>query len=120
MAGYDADFYDQMWEGGRNAARLVLPSLFAEWRPESMVDVGCGTGGWLSIAAENGVTDLTGVDAESSLGGNRRFDEFTFVSTDLEQPLSLDREFDFAISVETAEHLSPSRAQGFVDDVCAL
>lgn len=41
-------------------------------------------------------------------------------AADLERPLSVDRRFDLAICMEVAEHLSPDRAESFVEDLCAL
>jgi SAM-dependent methyltransferase len=117
---YDQRFYDDLWEGGRQAAQLVLPAVLAAVSPTTIVDVGCGGGAWLSVAADLGVNDLTGVDGASSLQAVARFDGFDFVETDLDQPFAMSRTFDLAISIEVAEHLPPPRAGSFVADLTRL
>ncbi len=117
---YDQRFYDDLWEGGRRAAELVLPAVLAAVSPTTIVDVGCGGGAWLSVAAELGVTDLTGADGASSLRAVARFDRFDFVETDLDQAFSMPRTFDLAISIEVAEHLRPGHARAFVADLTRL
>jgi len=117
---YDRAFYDALWEGGRTAARTVLPPVIEGAGVRTLVDVGCGGGGWLSVAAELGVRDLTGLDSAGSRGARQRFDDFEFVETDLSRPFSLARRVDLAVSIEVAEHLPEHRARSFVDDLCAL
>jgi SAM-dependent methyltransferase len=120
MTGYDTKFYDDIWQGGHDAAVRVLPDLFHHWKPSSIVDVGCGPGSWLSVAADEGVENLAGVDATGSLSGTRRFDGFEFIAHDLTEPFALNRQFDMAMSIEVAEHLPASRAASFVHDLCSL
>ncbi|MGD9703392.1 MAG: class I SAM-dependent methyltransferase [Acidimicrobiia bacterium] len=117
---YDQRFYDELWEGGRRAAQLVLPDVIAGVSPTTIVDVGCGGGSWLSVAADLGVADLTGVDSAQSRRATSRFDAFNFIEADLARTLELPRSYDLAMSIEVAEHLPPERAEGFVADLTRL
>jgi hypothetical protein len=44
----------------RESARAVMPRLLELSSPRSVVDVGCGTGTWLSVARELGIDDWSG------------------------------------------------------------
>ena len=47
LAAYDAEFYRSLDDGTRRSADNVVPLLIEPFRPESVVDVGGGTGLWL-------------------------------------------------------------------------
>ena len=117
MAGYDKGFYDTIRDGTRRSAGILVPLLLKRLGlvAPDVLDVGCGEGWWAQTFADYGC-DVIGVDGayvESSPLGDR------FVAHDLRKPLpDLGRTFDLAISLEVAEHLPPSRAISFVDDLC--
>jgi SAM-dependent methyltransferase len=108
-----------------SGASRVLPLVLKAVPARSLVDVGCGPGLWLRAAKELGVMDLAGVEGpwakewfEQNAGLSR--DEFQLVQQDLEQRIVVGRRFDLAISLEVAEHLTPQRAETFVQDLCSL
>jgi SAM-dependent methyltransferase len=119
MSAYDAAFYDDQTEGSLRSARIVLPVVFALHRPASLVDVGCGQGTWLAAAEELGVEDLTGLDGDWVDRAKLRSPRMTFRAVDLAAPIAFDRRYDLALSVEVAEHLPASAADGFVAALCA-
>jgi hypothetical protein len=117
---YARSFYSERRNNTLHAARTILKHVFAmAGDTQSVVDIGCGTGTWLTAAMEHGVREILGVEGPwldlSLLEINSDF----LVIKDLEQPISLPRRFDLAISLEVAEHLSTTRASSFVDDLCA-
>jgi hypothetical protein len=61
-----------------------------------------------------------GIDGAYVDKSQLRISESSFLSRDLERPLASLQTFDLAISVEVAEHLSPSRASSFVEDLIRL
>ena len=45
------------------SSRIILPLLFDIVRNiNSILDIGCGCGGWLKVASELGVKDVFGID----------------------------------------------------------
>jgi SAM-dependent methyltransferase len=112
---YGEGYYAWQREGAFGSAQAMLPVVLELVSPASILDVGCGTGAWLRAATEHGVDDVFGVDGGT---GELRIPAENFRRVDLEQPLDLGRRFDLAISMEVAEHLSPSRASSFVSDLC--
>lgn len=119
---YDASFFAIVTASGVASARCVVPPLVRWLEPGSVVDVGCGEGAWLAEFEAAGC-HVTGIDGPQVDLSRFLVPRAAFVEHDLEQPLDwpADRErFDLAVSLEVAEHLSPARADGFVDELAAL
>lgn len=117
---YDSNFYSSQMEGSRRAARHIAREIYNLIRPVSVVDVGCGMGAWLAAFQELGVGDLLGVDGDYVDRSKLLFDSSKFVASDLKRPLSVDRRFDLAVSLEVAEHLPMECASTFVGNLARL
>jgi len=117
---YTYAFYEGKREGARRSAREILPVVLAWIRPRSIVDVGCGTGAWLSVCRELGIEDYVGIDGEHVQEATLEIDRDRFRSFDLTKPLRLGREFDLVMSLEVAEHLPRASAPAFVDFLSSL
>jgi hypothetical protein len=117
--GYSARFYDHQRHGSSRSARIMLPIVFSEIRPASVVDVGCGMGTWLQPARELGANRTVGLDGEwvRSLPVQSSIEIRT---AQFEEPIALPETFDLALCLEVAEHLSPRRARGLVADLTRL
>lgn len=102
------------------SAGLVVPILLELFQPRSVVDVGCGTGIWLSMFQKHGVADVHGVDGPYNSVESLRIDKSRFSPVDLEKPFSLERLFDCAVSLEVAEHVSAAHADQFVECLTRL
>jgi hypothetical protein len=83
-----------------------------------MVDFGCGTGTWLTCARRLGVVDVLGYESSRRAADHFDAPDLPIEFVDLERPVEPGRRFDLAISLEVAEHLSPSRSETFVADLC--
>lgn len=113
---YGRDYFAWQREGASASAEVVLPLMLGLTAPSSVLDVGCGTGAWLRVALDHGVSDVLGMDGGA---GDLVIPQDSFRRVDLEQPLRLERRFDLAICLEVAEHLSPERGPTLVKDLCA-
>lgn len=117
---YDGEYYQQIEPGSERSARAVVPLVIELVAPRSVVDVGCGPGTWLSVFREAGIPDVLGVDDAGAARQRLRIPQELFRSADLRKPLSLDREFDLAVSLEVAEHLPEEYAATFVASLARL
>lgn len=97
-----------------------MPSVLNLTRPSSVIDVGCGTGTWLSVFASHGVADFLGVDGDYVDRTLLEIPADKFLPYDLSQPLALERQFDLVVSLEVAEHLPPSASDTFVESLARL
>jgi hypothetical protein len=121
---YDNQFHDEHVAGSLASAAAVLPLLFQFYRPRgvpnSVIDIGCGLGAWLKVARDLGVDDILGFDGDTFDRSKLLIDPASFRAVDLAERFSLNRRFDLAISLESAEHLPHSRSESFVADLVNL
>ena len=113
---YDFEYYAALRQGARRSADQVLPLVFDRLRPQTVVDFGCGSGGWLAAARGLGA-DIFGVDGPWVPREALEIDESQFLAADLSKPIDLEQEFDLALCVEVAEHLPVADARTLVESV---
>lgn len=116
---YSARYYQGLREDSATSATEVVPLILRHFTPNSVVDVGCGSGTW-TRAYRNAGMKVLGIDGFNVQAGQLLIDAKEFERHDLTQPLRLSRRFDLVNCLEVAEHLPASRAAGFVSDLCAL
>jgi SAM-dependent methyltransferase len=112
---YDASNYLDQVAPSMRSADVVLPLVFDVLEPESVLDVGCGGGGWLAAARRLGINDIVGIEAGDLDGVDVQIPLAKIVDRDLRQPIRLGRAFDLVISVEVAEHIPATSRQVYVE-----
>jgi hypothetical protein len=116
---YSSGYYDLIDEGSLRSARVIAPLVVNLLKPASVLDVGCGRGVWLRAFKECDVQDVVGMDGTHLDSDTISLGPGEFRPCDLTQPFSTEKRFDLTLSLEVAEHLPPSRAQGFVADLAS-
>jgi SAM-dependent methyltransferase len=116
---YGAEFYAEQAIGSLRSARIVAALVAELVRPNSVVDVGCGMGGWLRAFGENGARELNGIDGDHVDRSKLLFDPSRFSPVDLSQPFRIDGRYDLAICLEVAEHIPHEYSQSLADALCA-
>ena len=117
---YEQQFYEGHSHGSARSAAEVLPVVLEYVQPQSVVDVGCGTGDWLAAFQRHGASDIFGLDGPWVDEALLQIPRDRFRRTDLAQPVDLGRRFDLVVSLEVAEHLPPAAAATFVDSLVRL
>ena len=116
---YGSNFYEDNQYGSYLSAIEVLKYVIPVYKPESIVDFGCGTGTWLAAARQiNRDIQIIGVDGDYVDTDMLMIDKEYFLPRDLSKELDLHRKFDIAMSLEVAEHLEEKYADIFVDTLC--
>jgi SAM-dependent methyltransferase len=118
LSVYDPGFYAGQKRRSALAAETVAAILCAQLPLSSVLDVGCGLGGWLAAFARQGVPDIVGVDGPHVDRSALAIPQSSFIAHDLSEPLDLGRRFDLVVSIEVAEHLPGELAPRFVADLC--
>ena len=119
-APYTGEFYKRIRDWRERTASAIVPIVLQTVQVKSVVDVGCGDGVWLAAFRRLGVGDSIGLDGDYVDRVLLQFPQDQFKATDLSSPFRLPRTFDLAVSLEVAEHLPPSSAEGFVHSVTRL
>jgi SAM-dependent methyltransferase len=102
------------------AAEEMVPYFLSLLKPNSVVDVGCGTGTWLKVFSDNGISDFLGIDGNYVDRNKLKIKNTSFIEFDLEIFYSSQRKFDLAISLEVAEHLKEESASVFIKSLTNL
>lgn len=119
---YGDAFYAEQMAGSYRSARIYVQHLSKYFRPASVVDVGCGRGTWLKAWLEAGTAVAVGLDGPWNQATGMVDPRIAFRACDLSRPFAAGAEgrFDLAMSLEVAEHLAPSAAEGFVASLARL
>lgn len=114
---YNPDFMTYADRTSRFAAQAAA-ALLCEWFTiDSLLDVGCAKGTWLSVWRDAGVTDIFGVDGDYVGRDTLVISPDRFSAKDLSKPFDLSRQFDVVQSLEVAEHIHVDAASTFVDNL---
>lgn len=122
---YTKDFYEKL-SNAQNDSRIIIEQLLevfreADYKLNSVVDLGCGIGQWL-----DSFTKVVGKEVEiQGYDGDRVGDQIiipkeNFAVADLSKPLNTNRKYDLAMSLEVAEHINESSADIFVESLINL
>lgn len=104
------------------APKEIVPEIIKLIKPTSVIDIGCGLGTFLAVFKENGVSKVFGIDGpwcdKPALFKN--IEEKEFEEKDLEKNLGITQKYDLAICLEVAEHLTPQRADTFIQELTKM
>ncbi len=117
---YNQQFYENQQQGSIESAHVIVPMILNLIHPQSVVDLGCGVGSWLSVFDACGVQDYLGIDGDYVDPTMLLIPPAHFQAGDLSQPVHLDRTFELAISLEVAEHLPDQKAEQFIKTLTRL
>jgi len=115
---YNEAFYDRQVAGSVSSAEVILGLLYDFYQPQSVIDVGCGRGAWLSVAESLGTKNLIGLDGHWNTKDKLLSQNIDFTSVDLEGTIDIREKYDLCISLEVAEHLAGKRAKTFIENLC--
>jgi len=119
---YDRAFFAEQVIGAARSAEVVVPlvmKIVTDVR--SVVDVGCGAGGWLAQFKQAGVPRVLGLDGGAAAEHDQlEIEPEEFRVANLEQDIDLDDSFDLCLCIEVAEHLTDHAAPVIVRNICRL
>ena len=116
---FDPDIYSEAFYSKEDRSRfltadVVLTHFFKYYQPESIVDVGCGLGHWLSVCLSKNIGDIKGYDGHYVNADALKIPEDAFERHNLEESLVTTKKYDLAITIEVAEHLPKDKADTFI------
>ena len=120
MHKYDDTFFTYIQDGSLQSAAEAVPIVVNSLNPKSVVDVGCGAGAWCSQWMSSGVESVLGIDGDYVDEDRLLIPGDSFLSHDLSEEFSLDRQLDLAVSLEVAEHIPEEKAGTFIRNLTRL
>lgn len=116
---YNTQFYiNNRNDKKRTSVEVVLSEVIKVLpKIDSAVDFGCGVGTWLAELQKLGVKEIKGFDGPWVKKNLLTIPADSFVETNLEKGITLDKKYDLAISIEVAEHLPESSAVLFIESL---
>jgi hypothetical protein len=115
MKVYNDKFYEDS-NTRIESAREILNLVFNITKPNSILDVGCGRGSWLTVAKELGAKTIYGIDGQWNDG--KHIDKhIVYKSMDLNKNFVLESKFDLTICLEVAEHLEANSANNLISSL---
>ncbi len=100
-----------------NAARKIVPLLMTEFKPKSVLDLGCNIGCWLAEFEKVGILDVMGVDGDNMIP-ELLISREKFLVFDLTSELSLKRTYDMVLCLEVAEHIVENQSEKLMRNIC--
>ena len=116
---YNKEFYEDDKDVTIQSAEVIVPLVLQTFTINSVIDVGCGDGIWLSFFEKNGVREIIGLDV-SDLPSENYFIKKNKIRTncDFSSPeFILDSRADLTICLEVAEHLPESASDNLVQNL---
>ena len=114
MTTYDKHFYESIDADSYQSALQILPEIVSLRQIDNVVDVGCGTGSWLSAALNLGVKEVHGFDGDYVNRGMLRIPSDAFTPINLAKGIPELPRSDLCICLEVAEHLPSDMAEDLV------
>jgi SAM-dependent methyltransferase len=117
---YDREFFRRLTNGASRSAEIIVPLVIDLVNPQSVIDIGCGTGTWLAVFNDFGVADILGVDGPWVQEEALVVPQSCFLACDLTKSIDISRVFDLAVCLEVAEHLDEKYARNLVATLVQL
>ena len=95
-------------------AKYLAPKIKEFLNIESVFDVGCATGHWLSCYENLGV-QISGLEGTTNAIPHMMIDPEKVTIHDLRDPYEVNQDVDMVYSIEVAEHIEPEYADNYVD-----
>lgn len=112
---YDSDYYKcDVDDPAIRSVGTMSESIYSEFKPKSIIDVGCGTGALLDALRKRGC-EVCGLEYSEAALRLCRAQHLPVMKFNLERDLFTDqRVFDVVISTEVAEHLPARVADRYI------
>lgn len=110
---YDKRYNDFLEAASSKSTGPMAATIKRIFKPNSIIDVGCGTGALLAQLKQNGL-ELGGLEYSDAGIARCRERGINVLKFDLEKEETIEGSWDLTVSFEVAEHLPESMADNYV------
>ncbi len=114
---YSNKFFKDFSKTAEESAKELVPLFIKIFKPNSVIDLGCGLGFFIKSFIENGILDVCGIDGDWVPLEDLVIPKEVFIAKDLTIDLDIGRKFDVAISLEVAEHIPSDKVKIFLKNL---
>ena len=116
---YDEKYYKHVEQGMAHSAKVMAETLMAVFKPETLIDIGCGSGALLGEFKLRGI-NVQGLEYSSAAIQICEKRGLLVQRFDLESGVRIPpaAKYDLCISTEVAEHLPAVLAGVYVETLC--
>jgi len=120
MTVYSDSFFREIASNSKIGAQRILPLLWTQLRPRSVVELGCGTGEWLLEAQRLGADRVFGLDGAWVPADRLVIPAKDFNAVDLERDelATPSERYDLAICLEVLEHVAEEHCDRLIAWLC--
>lgn len=115
LKNYNDSFFKYLNSGSSKSAELIIPLILDQLSIQSVLDVGCGQGAWLSIWQKYGIKNIFGIDG--NYVNNLLIDEQYFLPHNLDNAFVLESKFDLVQCLEVVEHLPKDKSRIIIESL---
>jgi SAM-dependent methyltransferase len=118
--GYNQHFYEEQKRGSLHSAEKIVPVVLdIIGEVNSVLDIGCGVGTWLSVfLKKNKNIKIIGIDGTYVDQTKLYIPKENFIPKDLSKPFDINQKFELVMSLEVAEHIPKQAAPDFINSLC--
>ena len=117
---YSNEFYEAQRSKQLNSSMEIVDILCSLFDIKSVVDVGCGSGGFLYEFMRRGIIEVLGIDGHWIKDSDIVIPPTNFARYDITEKFTIPRRFDIALCLEVGEHLKPENAPILVENLTRL
>jgi len=101
------------------SANIILKYLFSFYKPNSIIDIGCGSGEWLTVAKSYGIKYLVGSDINNAYQESLVKQNIQFVQLDFSKSyMNFEGKFGMCFCLYVIEYLPQARTSIFIKTLC--
>lgn len=120
METYSDDFYSTMEKGSFSSAQEIVPKLISRYSPQSVVDIGCGTGSFANEFLNLGVSEVIGYEGVWMESLPTLLPKNNYRYHDLTKSIVSLSSYDICLCLEVAEHINEEHAENLIEILTSM
>ena len=114
---YSNNFFKNVDICALQSAEHFYDTFLNHFNINSILDVGCGRGAWLSVAKRKDVTTVFGIDGDYVDMNTLLISQNEFEKKNIELPFDLNKKFDLVQCLEVGEHINKDKSEILVKNI---